>query len=160
MVGLPQLIEEDIQALDAALVDFLGKSEATVGLITDRAGFLITKQGRPEELDLVTLSALAANAFAATQAIADLVQETAFNCLYQQGERWSLVVQSIDENCLLIVVFPADRSVGAVKYYALGLVSGVAGQMKTAYSRQPGVSLDLSSMNLADPSRLFRKNPN
>src|SRR5688572_20635094 len=99
MVGLPQLIEEDILNLDSALKKLLEQSEASLGLIIDRAGFLITKVGESDGYDLTTISALAANAYAATQALANLVNEPHFNSLYQQGEKLSLLVQHIDDNC-------------------------------------------------------------
>ena len=157
MASLPQLIAEDIQRLDDELSELLAKSDATAALIIDKGGFLITSQGDARQFDLTTIAALASGAYMATQTIAGLVQETNFNSVYQQGEKFSLLVTSIDENCLLLVVFKVQCSVGAVKYFATPAVKRIALQLQLAQERDPGGGLDLSELNLADPSAVFRR---
>ncbi len=157
MSTLPQLIEEDVRVLDAALDDFIAKSEATSALILDKGGFVIGLRGDVNSFDTTTLGALAAAAFAATQGIAGLVQETTFSSVYQQGENFSLLVSNIDEHCLLVVIFRAQISVGAVKYYSVNVVSQVAQQLQLAQNRAPGEGLDLSVMNMADSAEFFQK---
>jgi predicted regulator of Ras-like GTPase activity (Roadblock/LC7/MglB family) len=157
MASLPQLIEEDIQRLDDELSELLTKSDATTALIIDKGGFLITSQGDARQFDLTTIAALASGAYMATQTIAGLVQEANFNSVYQQGEKLSLLVTSIDDNCLLLVIFQARCSVGAVKYFASPAVKRIALQLQLAQERDPGGGLDLSQLNLADPSEVFRR---
>ena len=118
MATLPQLIEEDIQRLDDALRELLDKSDATTALIIDQGGFLITSQGDARQFDLTTIAALASGAYMANQTIANLVHETNFNSVYQQGEKFSMFVQSVDSNCMLVVIFKAQVSVGLIKYYS------------------------------------------
>src|SRR6266566_7704918 len=110
MATLPQLIEEDVQQLETILQDLLDKSEATTALIIDKGGFLIAHLGDDRRFDLTTIAALASGAYMANQTIANLVHETNFNSVYQQGEKYSMFVMSIDENCLLIVIFEAHLS--------------------------------------------------
>jgi predicted regulator of Ras-like GTPase activity (Roadblock/LC7/MglB family) len=157
MATLPQLIEEDIRELNQALAELLDKSEACAGLIIDKGGFLITEQVHARQFDLTTLAALSAASFAATQGIASLVSEANFTSIYQQGETHSLLVVNVDEFCLLTVVFPAQVSVGVVKYFATTTLKQVAKQLKNAYQRDPGARLDLSLMNMAETAPLFRK---
>jgi predicted regulator of Ras-like GTPase activity (Roadblock/LC7/MglB family) len=157
MPTLPQLIEEDIQELDSALSDLLKKSEATVALTIDKGGFLITQSGVMENFDGTTLAALAAASYAATQGIASLVGEASFSSIYQQGSTYSMLVNNVDDYSLLVVIFKAQVSVGAVKYYMTSAIQKVARQMKVAYERAPDSGLDLSVLNMADPSELFRK---
>lgn len=157
MSTLPQLIEEDVRVLDAALDDFIAKSEATSALILDKGGFVIGQRGDINSFDTTTLGALAAAAFAATQGIAGLVQEATFSNVYQQGENFSLLVSNIDEHCLLVVIFRAQISVGAVKYYAVNVVSQVSQQLQAAHNRAPGEGIDLSVMNIADSAEFFQK---
>src|SRR5678815_1555438 len=116
MGTLPQLIEEDIQCLDGALRELLEKSEATTALIIDQGGFLISSYGDARQFDLTTIAALASGAFLANQTIANLVHETNFNSVYQQGDKYSMLVMCVDECCLLVVIFKAQLSVGAIKY--------------------------------------------
>jgi predicted regulator of Ras-like GTPase activity (Roadblock/LC7/MglB family) len=157
MAPLPQLLEEDIRVIDEVLCELLQKSEATAALVIDQGGFLITKAGMTHDFDTVTLAALAAASFAATQGLAGLVSETNFFSVYQQGENYSLLVHNVDNYCLLTVIFRATISVGAVKYYAKDIVKIVAAQLKIAREREPGKGLDLSMANLADPAPLFKR---
>ena len=157
MPTLPQLIEEDIRQLDQILKELLASSEATTALIIDKGGFLITHRGESEEFDLTTIAALASGAYMANQTIANLVRENNFNSVYQQGENYSMFASNIDEHCLLVVIFKASVSVGAVKYYAISAGARVAEQLKLAQKRDPTAGLDLSVLNLTDTSGVFRK---
>src|SRR5215471_19225744 len=104
MGTLPQLIEEDISQLDAVLLELLRQSEASTALIADKGGFLITKYGNDRDFDLTSIAALASGAFMASQSIASIAGDTGFNSTYQQGETYSIFIQSVDENCLLLVL--------------------------------------------------------
>lgn len=157
MSTLPQLLEEDIKQIQTGLDDLLSKSEATCALVIDKGGFFITQCGDTRRFDATTLGALAAAMYAATQGIASLVGEANFSSVYQQGENFSLLVHNVDEHCLLLVIFKAQISVGAVKYYALSTITQVAQQMQTAQTRSPDEGLDLSVLNIADTADLFRK---
>lgn len=157
MASLPQLIEEDIERLDRELQELLEKSDATTALIIDKGGFLITSHGDARQFDLTTIAALASGAYMANQTIASLVHETSFNSIYQQGEKFSMLVMGVDENCLLVAIFKAQVSVGAVKYFAAPAAKRIALQLQIAQERAPGAGLDLSELNLADPSEVFKR---
>ena len=156
MATLPQLIEEDIGEINNALQELLIKSDATSTVVIDKGGFIITHNGRTQELDTMTLAALAAASFAATESIASLVGEPNFTSVYQQGDHSSLLVINVDEYCLLTVIFKATLSVGAIKYYAAETIKRISAQNKRAQQRTPGTGLDLSMLNMADPSGLFK----
>ena len=157
MATLPQLIEEDIQRLEEVLREFLERSDATTAMVIDQGGFLISRQGDDRQFDLTTIAALASGAYMANQTIANLVNEPQFNSVYQQGEKFSMFVLNIDENCMLTVIFKAAVSVGLVKYYAGPAAAHIAAQLKTAQERDPEGGLDLSVLNLADPSEVFKR---
>jgi predicted regulator of Ras-like GTPase activity (Roadblock/LC7/MglB family) len=159
MPGLPPLIQEDVETLDGALDELLLKSEAAAALVIDKGGPLISQRGTADRFDTTTISALAAGSFCATQAIADLLGESQFASIYQQGERHSLLLSNIDENVLLIVIFKASLSVGIVKYYAADTVRRIMEQLQRAQQRSPDTSIDLVSMNVLDVSSIFRKQP-
>jgi predicted regulator of Ras-like GTPase activity (Roadblock/LC7/MglB family) len=157
MATLPQLIEEDIDEIERVMHELLLKSDASIALLLDKGGFLITKTGNHHQLDTTTLAALSAASFAATQGIASLVSESNFSTVYQQGDQHSILVSNVDEFCLLAIIFGVHVSVGAVKYYAEPIVKAIGEQMKRAQARTPDEGLDLSIANLADPSGLFKK---
>jgi len=157
MATLPQLLEEDIQQLDDALRELLKQSDATTALVIDKGGFLITQHGDGRQFDLTTIAALASGAYMANQTIANLVHETNFNSVYQHGEKFSMFTLSVDEQCMLVVIFQASVSVGAVKYFATPAADKIARQLKIAQERDPNLGLDLSMLNLADPSHVFKR---
>lgn len=153
---LPQLIAEDVRELDRLLAELVRRSEASTAMIIDKGGFLITQAGDLSSLDSTTLAALAAGSFAATQGMASIVSEANFSCVYQQGDSYSLLVQNIESDTLLVVVFAVNVSVGAVKYFANATVPLIAQQFISARTRNDG-EIDLSMMNLEDSSEFFRK---
>src|ERR1035441_3521010 len=159
MPGLPPLIEEDVQLLDRALDDLLRRSEAATALIIDKGGPLISQRGALDNFDTTTIAALAAGSFCATQAIAERVGETNFSNIYQQGEHYSLLFCNIDDNVLLVVIFNAKISAGAIKYYTAATVEQVSLQLQRARQRSPRESVDLVSMNVLDVSSIFIKKP-
>jgi predicted regulator of Ras-like GTPase activity (Roadblock/LC7/MglB family) len=157
MPTLPQLIEEDVQRLNAELKELVERSDATTALIIDQGGFLITSQGETAQFDLTTIAALASGAYLANQTIANLVHETNFNSVYQQGENYSMFVVCVDVHCLLVVIFKAQLSVGVVKYFALPAAQAVARQLEIARVRDPSSGLDLSELNLVNTTELFKR---
>ena len=157
MLTLPQLIEEDIRQLDGALRELLSRTEATAALIIDKGGFLITHKGDADQFDFTTISALSSGAFLANQTIANLVEETNFDSVYQQGEKNSMFIANIDEHCLLAVIFPVKVTVGAVKYFAVPARKRIAAQIQAAHDRDPDGGLDLSVLNVAETSDFFKR---
>ena len=154
---LPPLIEADIHEMDDALSEFLKQTDATTALIIDKGGFLITHKGDARRFDLTTIAALASGAYMANETIANLVHETSFSSVYQQGENFSMFANSIDEHCLFVVIFASRLSVGAVKYFAAPTGERIAEQLKSAQERDPDSGFDLSALNVADTESLFRK---
>ena len=157
MATLPQLIEDDIQRIDETLREFLASTDAASALVIDKGGFLIAHQGDAHDFDLTTIAALSSGAFMANQTIAGLVNETNFNSIYQQGEKFSLFVVNVDDNCMLVVIFKSQTGVGVVKYFASPAVKRIACQLEIAQERAPGQGLDLSVLNVAETGQFFRK---
>src|SRR5579871_5517576 len=137
MATLPTLIEEDIQRFGVILRALLQHTEAATALIIDKGGFLLTHQGNAEEFDLTTIAALASGAYLANQTIANLVNESNFNSVYQQGEKYSIFATQAGEECLLVVIFEAEKSVGVVKYFSAPAVEKIVAQLTVAQQRDP-----------------------
>ena len=95
-------------------------------------------------------------AYNAVQFMASLVNESNFTSMYQQGENFSTLMVNVDENSLLVLVFPTHITVGSMKYYASPAVKSLHEriQFATARGAQP---LDLSDMDATDVQALFRK---
>jgi hypothetical protein len=93
----------------------------------------------------------------ATQTIAGLVEETSFSSVYQQGEKHSIFITAVNEQCQVVVIFESRVGVGVVKYYSAALSETIAAQLEVAAQRNPDEGLDLSVLNIADPAEVFRR---
>jgi len=157
MATLPQLIEEDIRQIDGVLTEFVQQADLIGAMVIDKGGFLITHQGDTGSLDLTTIGALASGAFMASQTIAGLVNEKNFNSTFQQGEKFSLYMLEVDEECLLALIFCSATGLGLVKYYGGTAAATIARQFGLARERNPDGGFDLSMLNITNPGELFRK---
>jgi len=122
-----------------------------------KGGFLIGSCGDSRQFDLTTIAALASGAYMANQTIANLVHESNFNSVYQQGEKHSMFVLSVDDYCMLVVIFRAQVSVGVIKYFSAPAAVSIAEQLHVAQQRDPSGGLDLSVLNVADTSDFFKR---
>ena len=155
MAAFPSLNQEDIDLVDSVLRDLLKKSEATVALLVEKAGYLIHQCGNPESLDTTTFATLGSNAYNAVQFMASLVNENNFTSMYQQGENFSTLMVNVDENSLLVIVFPTHLTVGSMKYYAGPAVRSIFDRIQVATARGDGI--DFSDVDARDVQALFQK---
>ena len=157
MGQFPALNQEDITEIEEAMRDLLAKSEANIALLVEKAGYLIHQCGNPDQLDTTTFATLGSNAYNAVQFMANLVNESNFTSMYQQGESYSTLMVNVDENSLLVLVFPTHLTVGSIKYYATPAARSIAGRIEVASLRAPGVGLDLSDLDAKDVQTLFQR---
>lgn len=157
MGQFPSLIQEDIDHIDSVLRDLLRKSEANIALLVEKAGYLIHQSGNPEQIDTTTFATLGSNAYNAVQFMASLVNESNFSSMYQQGDAFSTLMLNIDENSLLVIVFPTHLTVGSMKYYASPAVRSIAERIVEASQRAPGAGIDLSDLDPNDVQALFHR---
>ena len=97
MGQFPTLNQEDITEIESAMRDLLTKSEANIALLVEKAGYLIHQCGNPDQLDTTTFATLGSNAYNAVQFMANLVNESNFTSMYQQGESFSTLMLNVDE---------------------------------------------------------------
>ena len=157
MGQFPSLTQEDINHIEAAMSDLLRKSEASIALLVEKAGYLIHQCGNPAELDTTTFATLGSNAYNAVQFMASLVNESNFTSMYQQGESYSTLMVNVDENSLLVIVFPTHLTVGSMKYYAAPAVRAIGNRIVEASARTGADSFDLSDLDARDVQALFQR---
>ena len=158
MSQFPQLHQEDLDHFNIVMRELLDKSEAHVALLVEKAGYLIHQCGNPDSIDTTTFATLGSNAYNAVQFMAQLVNENNFTSMYQQGENFSTLMVNVDENSLLVIVFPTHLTVGSMKYYASPAARSIADRIQIATNRAPGQGLDLSDLDPADvQAALFQK---
>jgi len=113
MVTLPQLIEEDVQQLDATLEELLEQTDATTALIIDKAVFSSPTVAISGNFDLTTIAALASGAYLANQTIANLIQRNQFIAFINRETSTACSSCAWTNVCLLTVIFkgaPERRS--------------------------------------------------
>jgi len=159
MAQFPQLHQEDIDHLNVVLRELLTKSEATTALLVEKAGYLIHQCGNPDHIDTTTFATLGSNAYNAVQFMAGLVNENNFTSMYQQGENFSTLMLNVEENSLLVIIFPTNLTVGSIKYYAAPAAKTIAERIGIASERTPQ-RLDLSDLDPTDVSALFKRASN
>jgi predicted regulator of Ras-like GTPase activity (Roadblock/LC7/MglB family) len=112
------LYEEEITAIDALISKMLRSAEAKCGLLVDKDGHLITRQGFTHSLDTTALAALLAGSFEATKEIARLVGEPEFSVLFHQGKKDHIHMSIVGERSILVVIFDDRTTIGMVRLYA------------------------------------------
>jgi predicted regulator of Ras-like GTPase activity (Roadblock/LC7/MglB family) len=111
--------QEDLEQFEHVLQELLQLSLAkTVLLVNRNDGSLIACRGLAEHLDVVSLAALSAGAFASAREIARLVGEPEFSVLSHQGEREHVHVNLVGEHGLLMVLFDGRTTMGLVRVCA------------------------------------------
>jgi predicted regulator of Ras-like GTPase activity (Roadblock/LC7/MglB family) len=111
--------EEDLVIYDQVLQRMLRQTLSKCVLLINRNdGSLITSQGFLEDLDTISLGALAAGAFASAREIARLVGEPEFSVLFHQGEREHVHVNLAGNQGILMTLFDDRTTVGLVRLCA------------------------------------------
>ena len=110
--------EADATRIDAVLQRFLGDSSSAAALLIDRSGQPLAETGTARTLDVGSIGALAAGAFASTAALARLLGESEFSVLFHEGVRESMHVCAVGEQTILLVIFDERTTIGMVRLFA------------------------------------------
>ena len=127
MQTTPILTIQTAERLLRALEDYLDKSEASLALVIDRGGIILTQHGAVKDSDASSIiAALAAGSFAATRELALRVGEQDCAALYQQGSQSHILITAVDDDALLVTVFDGHTTVGLVKFYSARAATRIA----------------------------------
>ncbi len=106
--------EEYAERIEEVLREFLAESGATYVLLTDMGGNLLFKMGE-ENFDSDTLAVLSAANYAATNEIANLINEDAFSLLFHRGNNENIHFAKLTSDILMIVLFKPYLSLGLLR---------------------------------------------
>jgi predicted regulator of Ras-like GTPase activity (Roadblock/LC7/MglB family) len=131
--------ESDAAKIDEILMNFLRDSGATEALLIDRSGQPLAMRGKFGSLDPISISALAAGAFASTGAMAQLLGEPEFTVLFHQGVKANIYVSTVDDHTILMAIFGESTTVGMVRLFAREAIRAIETVLTEARtrSRQP-----------------------
>jgi predicted regulator of Ras-like GTPase activity (Roadblock/LC7/MglB family) len=149
MTGVPVLTIDDVAALDGVLGDFLKKAEADLTVVIDRGGNVISQFGDNDVTDITVIAALAAGSFAATRELAHRIGEVEFNALYHQGNGSHMLMNSVDDDTIMITVFGTRTTVGLVRFYSAAAAQGVAKLLKGLQHKGHGLEFSAADITAA-----------
>lgn len=127
--------EADAARIDAVLGRFLADSGCAAALLIDRSGQPLAETGVSRTLDTGSIGALAAAAFSATAALAQLLGESEFSVLFHEGVRESMHVSTVDDETILLAIFDERTTVGMVRLFAREASTSIGGILEETRKR-------------------------
>jgi predicted regulator of Ras-like GTPase activity (Roadblock/LC7/MglB family) len=111
--------EEQLERIEACLQKLLTKSRGVAVLFADVEGQPIGQVGRLSDKDRMALSTLAAGSFAATVAMAKLLEQPGtFEQLIFEGQESSVYSSAVGDEFLLTIAFGSNAKPGLVRLLA------------------------------------------
>lgn len=107
--------EEETNMISDSLARLVAGTEASFGMVLDRAGQIIAAEGESYRNEGIPLGALIAGSFASSREVARLLKEKDFRVHFQEGSRENLFTELVDEQWMLVVVFKRQAHLGLVK---------------------------------------------
>jgi len=112
------IYEEDDRELSERLDAFLRASRASLVILIDRSGQVISQRGYTKQRPAEELAAMAAAAFAATEQVAHIIGENSFSVMFHEGEEQNVHLSVVGENALMLTAFDDRTTLGLVRLYA------------------------------------------
>ena len=127
--------EADAVRIDAVLGRFLADSGCAAAFLIVRSGQPLAETGVSRTLDTGSIGALAAAAFSATAALAQLLGESEFSVLFHEGVRESMHVSTVDDETILLAIFDERTTVGMVRLFAREASTSIGGILEETRKR-------------------------
>jgi predicted regulator of Ras-like GTPase activity (Roadblock/LC7/MglB family) len=104
--------------LDEAIRELSVKTEASLLLLSDKSGRLVSIEGNVRELDPSVLSAVSASFFAALAEIGNLIGESRRSAYqYFEGDTYKIYLTFVSDDFFLTAVFQGRIPLGLVRTY-------------------------------------------
>jgi predicted regulator of Ras-like GTPase activity (Roadblock/LC7/MglB family) len=128
-------LEEDVAQVVQALEPFQQTARTRANLLMDRDGQTFAQVGNAQ-LAPETLTALVAASELATRGILQIVQQDELVTLTHEGKSSSLQVTHAVEGTLLVTVFDAKTTVGALVFYLRDVMDKINAIVKVVATRE------------------------
>jgi predicted regulator of Ras-like GTPase activity (Roadblock/LC7/MglB family) len=109
--------DRQLDLCDDLLAKLKEVSGSTFLALISTSGQPITTASDEYHPETLSLASLAASSFAATQQLANILDETEFTLLFHEGKALNLHVSQVSDQVLLIVTFGRETQVGKVRLY-------------------------------------------
>jgi predicted regulator of Ras-like GTPase activity (Roadblock/LC7/MglB family) len=127
--------EAEAARIDAVLHRFLSDSNSSAALLIDRSGQPLAEAGTARTLDVGSIGALAAAAFSATAALAQLLGESEFSVLFHEGVKEHMHVSTVDQHTILLAIFDDRTTIGMVRLFAREACTSIGAALKETRKR-------------------------
>ena len=107
-----EILDKARTAIEGSLI----QAGVRTALLIDGAGNILSNCGRDsDDIDAISLAALAAANLGATSQIAKLIGEEDFSLLFHKGKNGNIHFGRIGDELILITIFGEDVSLGLVR---------------------------------------------
>ena len=147
--------ESEAARIDAVLRRFLSDSSCSAALLIDRSGQPLAEAGTARTLDVGSIGALAAAAFSATAALAQLLGESEFSVLFHEGVKESMHVSTVDEQTILLAIFDEHTTIGMVRLFAREACASIGAALEETRKRPKLVGVLATPLTAEENSSAF-----
>ncbi len=157
MEMIPVLTIQDVAEIDDSLATYLEQSEASLAIVIDKGGNILSQHGDLDVGDAVIVAALAAGSFAATKELARRIGEQEFSALYNQGATSHIFMQAVDEETILVTVFGGNTTIGLVRFYSTRASQQLAATMRNIRTRPKDTGFAFDANAVMQAGSLFKR---
>ena len=100
------------------LTDLLVGAEAEAVYLCDKGGNIVVSKTTTDYHNEDNIAALAAGSFSATNALAGLLGEPGFHCIFHQSDNLSMYLHNLEDEMLLLVLFGPRSNPGLVRLHS------------------------------------------
>jgi predicted regulator of Ras-like GTPase activity (Roadblock/LC7/MglB family) len=136
---------DETDLIRECLARLVNGTEASYGMVLDRAGQVIAAEGEAYREEGVPLGALLAGTFASSREVARILKEKDFRVLVQEGLRENLFTELVDEQWMLVVVFKRQAHLGLVKILAKKATKELEEVLKIVRARNAQRRIEMDS---------------
>lgn len=126
------LSEQQSRSMERVLKAALADSGADAMAVCDMSGNVLAQQDRDGGRSLGNAAALAAGAWAATRALAELLDESAFRSIAYRGQKSGVMVHAIGKEHFILVITGQDAIEGMVRLLVRRAVRQISGILEGA----------------------------
>jgi predicted regulator of Ras-like GTPase activity (Roadblock/LC7/MglB family) len=127
--------EKELKEIDDRFGEYLIESEARDIVLLNKSGELLAKSGDITSDVAITVSALAAGVFSATNELARILGEKEFTITFHQGQETNIHISMITQNTLLAMIFDNRAPMGAIKFWSKKISKSIKEIIRKAEQR-------------------------
>lgn len=130
------LTREDAMSVEQVLEAFVDATGSQMAMIVGRDGTLVAKCGTCTNTDIDSMCAIAAGAFASSEALANIAGENAFNAIAHQGSQSCLFITSAGSANLLVVLYDRMVNSALIRLQAKITAESIIHLLERIYNRE------------------------